>query len=131
MASCLFWCTSRHYCRTTIFHSQYTHTYILYINDLPSSPCSSQPFQFADCIKCCKKGSFLCLNAASFTFITELILHSLSCHLDSVPIPLSTKCKDLGIPFSSDLSWSQCNMPSQSETIKSLHWFDKVLNATH
>ncbi len=104
--------------------------FIIYINDLTNVPSSLQPFLFADDSKFLarlssesdypaiqhdlnllsewKNSSRLDFNLTK-TFIIHFSHNSplKDCHylFNGIPVPTKTCCKDLGVHFSSDLSW--------------------------
>ena len=103
---------------------------IIFINDLPSTLASCGPYLFADDTKCCKtiflqsdssllqhdlnslsrfQDNSLPFNASKccvlhFTNRTVSPVHG-SYYLDSVQLHNTNSCRDLGVLFSSDLSW--------------------------
>ena len=106
--------------------------FIVYINDLPSFLSSSQALLFADDTKCFRTilsssdssllqadldqlSSWSSLNSLSFNISKCHLLRfrkgstcliDTTYHLSGLPLTSVNQCKDLGIIFSSDLSWS-------------------------
>ena len=105
--------------------------FLIYVNDLPSSTIHSSLLMFADDTKCLKpiasphdaillQHDLNLLSAWSHTWLLPFnaskcsILHFFSSssvltpdyYLDSTPIPSSNHHKDLGVIFTTDLSWS-------------------------
>ena len=107
--------------------------FILYINDLSFVPSFSTPLLFTDDTKCCARILSLsdtsCLQddldlVYNWSTHSRLSFNASKCcllrfynrsvspvnatyHLGQSEIPLLDHCKDLGIIFSTDLSWSQ------------------------